>query len=374
MNDGGKENGSEASNNNKGKKKLLNSGSGGGDDFARAIARIAVAQICETMGFETLHESALDALSDIVIRYLCDLGKTSHFYANLAGRMDSNVFDIIQGLEDLGFSQGFVNASDMNHCLVDSGIVRELTHYVNSAKDVPFARTVPRFPFVRDRKATPSFLQIGETPVGAHIPAWLPAFPDPHTYIHTPVWNEKARDPIADKTEQARQRRKAERSLLSLQQRLASSGSELPSSVEEDTNQGIDTNPFLALPINSTDNEEVPVHVLPSKSRKEVVVGNRVSVLKTFAPAIEAASKSGSCELGDGESKVVLPQNKRPVVHFKFGIGRKSLGMPVDLTLQNSILKPIVWFRRDEEKDDKKRRAEQILKEAIENPQDLAQL
>ncbi|KAI3953716.1 hypothetical protein MKW98_017540 [Papaver atlanticum] len=373
MNDGGKENGSQ--NSNKGKKKLLlNNGGGGGDDFARAIARIAVAQICETTGFETLHESALDALSDIVIRYLCDLGKTAHFYSNLAGRMDSNVFDIIQGLEDLGFSQGFVNSSDMNRCLVESGIVREITDYVNSAKDIPFARTVPRFPFVREPKATPSFLQIGETPAGKHIPAWLPAFPDPHTYIHTPVWNEKVRDPKADKIEQARQRRKAERSLLSLQQRLASSGSELPSSVGKGTNQAIDTNPFLAPPMTSSDNEEESVQVHSSKSRKELVVENRISVLETFAPAIEAASKSGSSEVGDGVSKAVIPLNKKPVVHFKFGIGRKSLGMPVDLTLQNSIGKPIVWFRRDEEKDDKKRRAEQILKEAIENPQDLAQL
>ncbi|KAI3976708.1 hypothetical protein MKX01_008566 [Papaver californicum] len=368
MSDGGKENGSQ----NSKKKKLLNN-VGGGDDFARAIARIAVAQICETMGCETLQESALDALSDIVIRYLSDLGKTAHFYANLAGRMDSNVFDIIQGLEDLGFSQGFANASDMNHCLVDSGIVREITQYVNSAQDIPFAITVPRFPFVRDRKATPSFLQIGETPVGKHIPAWLPTFPDPHTYIHTPVWNEKARDPKADKIEQARQRRKAERSLLSLQQRLASSSAELPSSVGKGTNKAIDTNPFLAPPITSSDNEE-PAHVLPFKSRKKLVVENWISVLETFAPAIEAASKSGSCEVGEGGSRAVLPLNKRPVVHFKFGIGRKSLGMPVDLTLQNSIEKPIVWFRRDEEKDDKKRRAEQILKEAIENPQDLAQL
>ncbi|PWA94952.1 Bromodomain transcription factor [Artemisia annua] len=51
------------------------------------------------------------------------------------------------------------------------------------------------------------------------------AFPDPHTYVHTPVWNERTSDPRADKVELARQKRKAESSLLSLQKRLLNSGS-----------------------------------------------------------------------------------------------------------------------------------------------------
>ncbi|OVA00816.1 Bromodomain transcription factor [Macleaya cordata] len=369
MSDGGRENGRENENDTRKNKQP------GGDDFGRAIARIAVAQICETTGFESFNESALDALSDIVIRYLRDLGKTANFYANLAGRMDCNVFDIIQGLEDLGFSQGFPSASDVNHCLADSGTVRELTHYVNLAEEIPFARTVPRFPITRNRKSTPSFLQIGETPAGKHIPAWLPAFPDPHTYIHTPVWNERATDLKTDKVEQARQRRKAERSLLSLQQRLAYSGSAIPVSVDprdsEKAKQVTESNPFLAPPIEFSE-KEVSVPVLPSKLLIESAVENQISVLETFAPVIEAA-KSGFSDLGDGERKV-LP-NKRPIVHFKFGVGKKSLGMPVDLSLQNKgVGRTYVWFGRDEEKDDKKRRAEQILKESMENQQDLAQL
>ncbi|XP_010260189.1 PREDICTED: transcription initiation factor TFIID subunit 8-like [Nelumbo nucifera] len=350
------------------------SGGRGGDDFGRAIAKIAVAQICENVGFQSFQQSALESLSDVAIRYLRDLGKTAHFYANLAGRTHCNVFDVIQGLEDLGSSQGFSGASDVNRCLASSGTVREISQYVSLEQEIPFARPVPRFPVTRNRKPTPSFLQIGETPPGNHIPPWLPAFPDPHTYIQTPVWNERATDPRTDKVEQARQRRKAERSLLNLQQRLACNGSVAPAQVDPadagKLKRAAESNPFLASPLQQGEKDVSPV-VCPAKLAKNMAVENQVSVLEAFAPAIEAV-KSGVCESVDAGKKV-LP-NKRPTVHFKFGIGKKALGAPVDLSLHSkSAGKTASWFGKDEEKDDKKRRAEKILKESMENQQEFAQ-
>ncbi|OIS98234.1 transcription initiation factor tfiid subunit 8 [Nicotiana attenuata] len=73
----------------------------GFDDFGRAISRIAVAQICESIGFESFNESALESLADVAIKYIIDLGKTASSGANLAGRTQCNVFDVIQGLEDM---------------------------------------------------------------------------------------------------------------------------------------------------------------------------------------------------------------------------------------------------------------------------------
>jgi transcription initiation factor TFIID subunit 8 len=81
-----------------------------GVEFAQAIAKIAVAQICESEGFQTFQQSAIETLSDVAVRYIRDVGKTAHYYANLAGRTECNVFDIIQGLEDLGSAQGFLGA------------------------------------------------------------------------------------------------------------------------------------------------------------------------------------------------------------------------------------------------------------------------
>ncbi|XP_068654302.1 transcription initiation factor TFIID subunit 8-like [Aristolochia californica] len=371
-----------------------------GDEFGRAIARIAVAQICESVGFQGFQQSALEALSDIAIRYLRDLGKTAHFYANLAGRTDCNVFDIFRGLEDLvGPTQGFTGASDVNHCLLGSGTVREITQYVDYAEEIPFVRPIPRFPVVRAIKTAPSFAQLGEAPPAKHIPDWLPALPDPHTYVHTPVWNDRTTDPKTDKTQQAKQRRKAEKSLLSLQQRLAN-GSSAQASVDPiDAGKAkrvmeanpflapplqpsvdpidvvkakwvMEANPFLAPPLQASEKDVSPL-TLPEKLASEGHAAENLSVLETFAPAIEAA-KCGVSENVENEWKI-LP-NKRPTVHFKFGIHKKSVATPLASRPSSASEKMITWFGRDDEKDDKKRRAELILKEAMENPQELAQL
>ena len=348
-----------------------------GDDFGRVVSKIAVAQICESVGFETFNESALEALTEITIRYLRDLGKAASFYARLAGRTECNVFDVIQGLEDLGSSRGFSGASEVSHCLTGSGTVREIVEYVESAEEIPFAQPVPHFPVMRNRTMTPSFMQMGETPVFKHIPPWLPAFPDPHTYIHTPTWNERATDPRADKIELARQRRKAERSLLSLQQGLVCNGSALASTSGDEGNDGMalqvakTKNPFLVTPLQ-TDEKDVSPVPLPIKFSTDAVDENHVSVLETFAPAIEAM-KGDFCDSGDMDKKV-LP-DKRPSVHLNFKTGKRMLCESLDLSLQNKGSgKTAALIGRDDEKDDKKRRAELILRQSMENPQELTQL
>ncbi|XVE83676.1 hypothetical protein DITRI_Ditri16bG0105700 [Diplodiscus trichospermus] len=84
------------------------------DDFALAIAKVAVAQVCESVEFQSFQHSALETLSDIIVRYIYSIGKTANFNANLAGRVEENVFDLIQGLEELGSGLGFAGASDVD--------------------------------------------------------------------------------------------------------------------------------------------------------------------------------------------------------------------------------------------------------------------
>ncbi|XP_022767305.1 transcription initiation factor TFIID subunit 8-like isoform X2 [Durio zibethinus] len=301
------------------------------DDFGRAVSKIAVAQICESVGYQGFEESALEALTDISIRYICDLGKNASFHANLAGRSECNLFDITRALEDLGASHGFSGASEIGNCLVGSGTLREIIQFVDLKEEIPFAQPVPKFPVVRDRKLIPSFEHMNETPPGKHIPTWLPALPDPHTYIHTPMWNERTSDPCADKIEQARQRRKAERALLSLQQRLVCNGSSGTSAstvmdavmdAKREKIQEAGSNPFLAAPLQPGE-KDVSQVVLPTKLSDEVSKGNHVSVLQAFAPAIEAMKGGPSDELDGGNT--LLPE-KRPAVHFKFRCGKKILG------------------------------------------------
>ncbi|PKA53690.1 hypothetical protein AXF42_Ash009186 [Apostasia shenzhenica] len=341
----------------------------GGDDFGRAVSRIAVAQICESTGFQSSQPSALYALADVTIRYICGLGKAAQFYANLAGRTDCNAFDVIQGLEDLvGSSQGFTGASDVHRCLANCGVVRDISQFLSAIEEAPFPRPIPRFPVIRALKPTPSFAQIGEVPPGKHVPNWLPLFPDPHTYLRTPVLNERSTDRKADKLEQARQRRKAERSLLSLQQRISGIGA-IRSVCADDADdlkgkRIAEGNPFFAppLPYSTKVISEIP-------TEKEDAARKKLSVLEAFAPAIDAA-KAGALECMDGERRS-LP-NKRQPVHFRIGVDKKSVALP--LSSGSLGRRSDTLFLRDDLKDDKKRRAQMILKEAMENPQELIQL
>ncbi|GMH09827.1 hypothetical protein Nepgr_011668 [Nepenthes gracilis] len=357
----------------------------GSNDYERAVSRVAVAQICEGVGFDCSKESALEALSDIAARYIFDLGKIAVCYANLAGRSECNVFDIVKGLEDLGFSIGFSGASEVNHYSAGLGVVMKLIEFVRTEEEIPFVQPIPRFPVFKSCKGILSFLRMGEVPSGKNIPAWLPAFPDPHTYIHSPAWNERKTDPQADKVEQARQRRKAERSLLNLQQRLLSNGSSGPSgsvnhvNAMQDCSAGhvdavkasgaVEDNPFLALPLEAGE-KDVSSIALPTKLLKKVDDGEHGSVLETFAPAIDAIKWGGISDSGDLGRRVL--SDRRPIVHFRLKGGRKKVGEDLDVNLKNKCNEQKVpWVGRDEEKDDKKRRAELILRQSMENPQEL---
>ncbi|PSS30519.1 Transcription initiation factor TFIID subunit like [Actinidia chinensis var. chinensis] len=372
MNDGGGESGREHDDRKRKKKSRT-------DDFAQSIAKIAVAQVCESAGFQIFQQSALNTLSDVAVRYIREIGNTANIYANLGGRTESNVFDIIQGLEDLGSSQGFSGASDINHCLVGSGTVGEIIQYVGHVEEIPFAYSIPGFPVIKDRKLAPSFAQVGETSPDDHIPSWLPAFPDPQTYLYSPSCDEREVETGVDKIAPGEEQGKVERSLLNLQQQLACNGSEGPAAFDSGdaakAKEAAASNPFLAAPLRFGEKAEPSVVLQPRLSdeaaaKSNGLLQNHVSVFETFAPAIEAM-KSTLCDSEEGGKKVLL--NTRSTVQFKVGIGKKSLG--TSMSLQNEGIDKInSWFGDNNEKDDKKRRAEQILKESMESTQELAQL
>ncbi|GER36855.1 transcription initiation factor TFIID subunit 8 [Striga asiatica] len=288
----------------------------GAGSYSREIARIAAAQICEAIGFEGFKESALDSLADIAIRYISNLGKVSKFHANLAGRTESNVFDVAQGLEDLSLR---------------SAVVTDIKHYVETSQEIPFAQPVLQFPVVREQKVLPSFSQIGDSPSFKHVPPWLPELPNPHTYIHTPVWNERVLDIREDKIELARQHRKAERSLLSLQQRLLCNGS------SSSLAGGKTGNLFLASPLQTGE--------------------KKVSLLNMFAPAIKSM-RNGSLDSGSDGEKIVFERRR----------GKMVFGEMLELRIRN---KAESWFGREDERDDKRRRVEFILRQSLENQQEL---
>ncbi|XP_022144661.1 transcription initiation factor TFIID subunit 8-like [Momordica charantia] len=337
------------------------------NEFGREVSRIAVAQMCNTAGFQSFEGSALDSLADIAIKYLRHLGEIAAFYANLSGRVECNVFDIIRGLEELESSQGFQGAWEPNKCLANSGSVKNIVRYVDSVEEIPFAQPLPRFPVIKNREPIPSFVQIGETPPGKHIPNWLPALPDAHTYHHSALWRRKPREPRAEKIELARQRRKAEKSLLGLQQRLVSCGSERCGNGEiafsgtclEEVQDGV---PLIGLASENLISEDGRGHL---------------SVPEVFAPAIEAI-KGGDFPNGEDEKAKILP-HARPLVHFKLETSKTFLGGSMNLGAKMAGIRESGVRRDDErdqknhERDEKKRRVEYILRHSIDKPEELNQ-
>ncbi|KAK4755275.1 hypothetical protein SAY87_009032 [Trapa incisa] len=353
------------------------------DGFGLAVARVAVAQICESVGFEGSRGSTLDSLADIAVRYIRDIGMASRFYSNLAGRCQCNVFDIIRTLEDLGNFQGFSCASAVRNCIAGSGTMKDIMEHVEMAEEIPFAHTLPWFPIARERRPIPSFDRMGEIPPGNHIPSWLPALPDPHTYKRTLVWNERKPDPRAEKLEQVKQRRKAERALLNLQQRMAiygqggaSASSYVPNVDVKGTQFMVKEGSVKFAPPLQMGEEDVSVLNVPDVLADRLTTENHGSIMEAFVSAIDAMRDQFSDDAnGDevGRSKV-LP-DRRHSVRFKFKMSKKVLGHSLDLDIRNRIIgKHFSVIEREEERDDKKRRAACILKQSMENPEELTQL
>lgn len=97
--------------------------------------------------------------------------------------------------------------------------------YTDEAEETPFPSALPSFPIrKRPRHTTPSFRDQGEAPPQAHIPDWLPALPDQHTYVATPAFNARPADPRQDKLKLGKERRQAQKSLMSLHKRTQEEG------------------------------------------------------------------------------------------------------------------------------------------------------
>lgn len=344
----------------------------GTDEFAQAIARIAVAQVCEGFGFQSFHQSALDSLADVAVRYIREIGKTASSCANLANRSDCNVFDVIQGLEGLGSVQGFSGASDVRRSLSGSGVVKDIISYVAQAEEIPFAYSIPVFPVVKERVLDPSFAQAEETPPDEHIPTWLPKFPDPSTYANLSSGKETEVEvaEVISKTHQVEeQHRKGERSLLNLQQKLICNGSEAGVVVEQRADE---SNPFLSPPLQFGEKEVnlpvVPVRILDESlgyHQSHGVIGNHLLMMEPSRQANEA----GRSEPEDSR-KILL--NGRPSIQFKFGNNAKKSSSIVKNPQNEGIDKLSLQFGDDHRGEDaKKRRAEKINWEDTEFPSHL---
>ncbi|MCP9258679.1 Transcription initiation factor tfiid subunit 8 [Dirofilaria immitis] len=154
------------------------------DYVHRRVLRQAIAAICKQAGFETIEADVLELLTHMINSYINELAITTRQMTEHAGRTISTPSDTIIALVDLGTA-----VSDL------PAFLKEATSKGSLVIAPPRAQHLPH---------TQQQLRVGSSrPRPAHIPDWLPPFPDPHTYVRTDISGEpepsyeKAREGLA---------------------------------------------------------------------------------------------------------------------------------------------------------------------------------
>ncbi|XP_076860604.1 transcription initiation factor TFIID subunit 3-like [Brachyhypopomus gauderio] len=98
------------------------------ESYGRSLLRVAAAQVCQALGWDAVQPAACDLLSDVLERYLQQLARGCHRYAELYGRTDPCLSDISQAFGLMGVS------------------LPELEDYVNNLEPVGFCQSIPHFP------------------------------------------------------------------------------------------------------------------------------------------------------------------------------------------------------------------------------------
>ncbi|XP_010460944.1 PREDICTED: transcription initiation factor TFIID subunit 8-like [Camelina sativa] len=159
-------------------------------DFTFTLTRIAVSQICQSIGYKATDSSALNTLTVTTTKFLQSLAGLASSFSNAANRTESNLFDIVNGLQDIALSTSdcFPGGSTVHdvesHCLIKSAVLRNLSDFVKYAPEIPFAKPLPKPE--RDIGSSSGkdldHAAVAVTQSVEYVPAWLPPFPDASLY------------------------------------------------------------------------------------------------------------------------------------------------------------------------------------------------
>ncbi|CAE1272398.1 TAF3 [Acanthosepion pharaonis] len=97
-------------------------------EYCRQILRVVVAQICQHLGWHSTHATPLEVLTDVLERYILDVSRTTHQYAERYGRTEVNLDDLGLAFRTLGIS------------------LSELDDYIKHVEALPFGKDVAAFP------------------------------------------------------------------------------------------------------------------------------------------------------------------------------------------------------------------------------------
>ncbi|XP_072097019.1 transcription initiation factor TFIID subunit 3 [Mobula birostris] len=127
------------------------------ESYGRALLRVAVAQICQALGWDSVQLTACDILTDVLNRYMEQLSHGCHRYSELYGRTDPVLDDLGQAFKLMGIS------------------LSELEDYIHNLEPIGFAHQIPTFPVSKNNVL--QFPQPGAKRLGEekeYIPEYMP--------------------------------------------------------------------------------------------------------------------------------------------------------------------------------------------------------
>ncbi|KAL1204985.1 Transcription initiation factor TFIID subunit 8 [Cardamine amara subsp. amara] len=157
-------------------------------EFSFSLTKIAVSQICRSVGYKAADSSAVNTLTLITTKFLQSLAGLASSFSNRANRTEINLFDIVNALQDISLSTSdwFPGGSTVHdtesNCLIKSGVLRNLSDFVTYAPEIPFAKPLPKQEIDGSSGRDMPRIPLTRSPEMNSVPAWLPPFPDSSLY------------------------------------------------------------------------------------------------------------------------------------------------------------------------------------------------
>ena len=157
----------------------------------RRVLYSVVCATCHESGFASADKPSLDTLLQMLQSLIFEIGRSSRAFAELSGRTEPLVGDIVVALIEMG----------LNCDSIASYALRP-------------NRVIIPSPQVMAKQSTPRILQAGDKKsLSTYIPDYLPPYPDPHSYIRTPTYKQPVTEYEAIREKSATQKRDVEKAL-----------------------------------------------------------------------------------------------------------------------------------------------------------------
>eukprot|EP01091_Cochliopodium_minus_P019844 TRINITY_DN8469_c0_g1_i1.p1 TRINITY_DN8469_c0_g1~~TRINITY_DN8469_c0_g1_i1.p1 ORF type:complete len:300 (+),score=100.84 TRINITY_DN8469_c0_g1_i1:44-901(+) len=135
------------------------------EEYSRSLLRSSVAQICKELGHLEVEESAFSSLTEILQKYIEEVGYRSQRLAEESHRTDCSFYDVEFSLDEMGTKRA------------------EIEEYVTRTEEIPFTKQYAPYPIKKKKKnINENNKRLLERP--SYVPDFLPQFPDERTY-HT---------------------------------------------------------------------------------------------------------------------------------------------------------------------------------------------